>query len=120
MERHCLVVKWDYHYDKEGTWSSTDEGEIRYLLQPNTYFPLPNIEKKKAELLSVEKVEDSIRVELKVEYQTVMVYSAGEPVTVYVSNSYSVCGDSVYESLRLIFSVEPNDASDTSTKSQGS
>ena len=30
MDKHLLVMKWDYKYDKESTWFDEDSGENQY------------------------------------------------------------------------------------------
>ena len=32
MDKHLLVMKWDYKYDKESTWFDEDHGENEYFL----------------------------------------------------------------------------------------
>ena len=41
MEKHLLVMKWDYEYDKESTWFDEDSGEERYELTEGAEYPLP-------------------------------------------------------------------------------
>lgn len=106
MDKHCLVVKWDYHYDKESTWFDDDHGEERYLLQENTCFPVPRIEKKKVEIQTVTEQNGNISVTLYTDYQTLTVKSDGVPVQATVSYDYMAAGDSVTVSSALTFSIE--------------
>lgn len=105
MDRHCLIMKWDYDYDKEGTWFDHDSGEQRYALTPNTVFSLPHMDRKKLEIVSVHTQGERTGVELRVDGYPRTVYSDAESVSVHVSYDYMASGDSVATSLHLLFSV---------------
>ena len=105
INMYCLLIKWDYEYDKEGTWFDTDSGEERYELLDGADYPLPHI-RKKLTVREITQDGDTIRAELYADHQTATVCSGGDPVILHVSDSYSVCGDSVHQSLSLKITVE--------------
>ena len=41
MDKHLLVMKWDYKYDKESTWFDEDSGENQYELIEGASYKLP-------------------------------------------------------------------------------
>ena len=47
MDHYRLIAKWDYTYDKEGTWFHKESGENVYALVEGVSYLLPNIGKKK-------------------------------------------------------------------------
>ena len=106
MDNRLLVMKWDYEYDKEGTWFDQDKGEERFDLKEGSAYPLPHISKKNVEVRAVTQEGDTVKAELYVDYRTVTVSDDGVPVVAHASNSYSVCGDSVSQSLVLTFTIE--------------
>ena len=106
MQEYVLLVKWDYTYDKESTWYDTDAGEERYALQEGASYPLPHIRKKSLDIRSLTQVGEGVCAEIYTDYQTVRVCSDRAPVTVHVSDSYSVAGDSVHQSLCLAIQIE--------------
>lgn len=106
MDKYCLKMKWDYTYDKEGTWFDNDSGHEIYDLSEGAAYPLPHISEKCVEIQSVSIDGDTVRAELYVDHHTVEVLNDGNTVTAYASDSYSVAGDSVDQSLTLIFTIE--------------
>jgi len=112
MDTFCLVMKWDYEYDKEGTWFDHENGVERYVLKEAVSHPLPHISNKSVDILSVSKCGETVCVELYVDHHSFTVSSAGEPVPAHASYSYSVCGDSVFQSLSLLFSLEKRSGND--------
>jgi len=106
MDEYCLIMKWDYEYDKESTWYDEDSGEERYELAEGARYPLPHEDSIKVVIESVAKDGDTVKAEVYVDHHTVTVVSGGEPVVTHASNSYSVAGDSVHESWSLVFSIE--------------
>ena len=106
MDKYLLVMKWEYEYDKEGTWFNEDSGEKRFELKEGASYPLPHEDKIKVEIRSFTKEGDGVKAEVYVDCHTVTVVSGGDPVISHASNSYSVCGDSVHESWCLSFTVE--------------
>ena len=112
MSEYCLVVKWTYEYDKEGTWFDTDCGEERYPLIEGATYPLPHFRKKGLEIRELRKNEDSVTAELFVDHRTITLCGVGNPITAHASDSYSVCGDSVHQSLCLHMTIQNNEQSD--------
>ena len=106
MEAYCLIMKWDYEYDKEGCWFDKDSGENRYELTEGKSYPLPYIDKKKIEIRSVTNCEDTVKAEVYVDYHTVTICSDGEPAVAHASHSYTAAGDCVHQSLCLTFTIE--------------
>ena len=102
----CLVMQWDYEYDKEGTWLDHDCGEEIYELKEGISYPLPHISKKTIDVLSVTKDGDIIQAELHVDHHRLTVLSVGDPVTAHASYDYSAGGDSVSQSLSLKLTIE--------------
>ena len=105
MEKHLLVMKWSYEYDKESTWFDEDSGEKRYELTEGAQYPLPHEDSIKVVIKSVVKDGDTVTADVYVDHHTVTVASDKEPVIAHASNSYSVVGDSVHESWSLCFSI---------------
>lgn len=103
---YCLVMKWDYTYDKESTWFDKESGKETYDLTEGASYPLPHIRKKCMEIRSVTTQGDSVCAEIYLDYHTVTVSNDGEPVIAYASDSYSVAGDSVHQSLTVSFTIE--------------
>ncbi len=106
MDKRCLIMKWDYEYDKEGTWFDEDSGEERYELNVGAVYTLPHIDSKSLEVRSVTKSSDVIKAQLYVDHKIYSVYSDGEPVVAHAFDDYMVAGDSVSQSLKLIFSIQ--------------
>lgn len=106
MEKCILSMKWSYEYDKEGTWFDTDSGEEEYEIFEGESFPLPHISKKCLNVESVRREGETLLVEIYVDSHTVTVKNDGKEVTASVSDSYSVAGDSVHQSLDLSFSIK--------------
>lgn len=106
IKEYCLTVKWSYEYNKEGTWFDDDSGEERYALTEGACYPLPHINKKSLCIRKVNNSNDTVRAELYVDYKTVTLCGVGKPQTVHVSDSYSVCGDCVSQSLCLNITIE--------------
>lgn len=109
MENHYLIMKWSYHYDKEGTWFDDDKGMCGYALQPMTHFTLPHMERKRVEILEVVQEGERITATLKAAYDTFTVKNDGVEVTKHESDSYSAAGDSVHQSIAMTFTIEPKD-----------
>ena len=106
MNKHFLLMKWDYEYDKEGTWFDEDSGEKQYELISGAEYPLPHENSIKVEIRSLTQEGDLINAEIYVDHHILTVTSGNEPIIAHASNSYSVCGDSVHESWTLQFSIE--------------
>ena len=106
MKQYCLIMKWDYEYDKEGTWFDNDSGKECYELIEGAIYPLPHISRKSVEIHSLQTDGDALRAEIWVDSKTVTLESTGESITTFAHDSYSVCGDSVHQSLSLSFSIE--------------
>lgn len=109
MERYFLVMKWSYHYDKEGTWFDSDEGTYGYELRGDTHFVLPHIEKKAVEMRKVTQEGDVITAYLQLGLDTFTVKNDGVEVQKHVSDSYSAGGDSVHQSIAMTFTIEPKE-----------
>ena len=103
---YFLTVAWQYEYDKESTWFDTDEGEETYSLTEGASYPLPHIKNKSLEIKRITCEGEIVRAEICVDYETVVVCNDGEPVIAHASDSYSVCGDSVHQSLILKLSIK--------------
>ena len=106
MENFCLIMKWDYNYDKESTWFDEDSGKETYELTEGASYPLPHIRNKSLEISSVTVERELVKAEIYVDHATVTVCSDGKPVVAHASDSYSVAGDSVHQSLKLSFTLE--------------
>ena len=106
MKQYNLIMKWDYDYDKEGTWFDEDQGVVSYILQENTHFVLPHSIKKRVEVRKVAVIDGVATAEIYVDYSTYIVTSGAEPVVAHASESYSVAGDCVDKSWVLEFSIE--------------
>ena len=106
MDKHLLIMKWDYKYDKEGTWFDHDEGEGEYDLSEGASYPLPHISDKSIEIRSVIRSENLIRAEIYVDHRTYTVDNSGEPVVAYADDDYTVAGDSVSQTLCMKLSVK--------------
>lgn len=105
MSKQYLVMKWDYEYDKESTWYDEASGVEYFELIEGACYPLPKENSKKIEIKSIQNEDDLIKVEVYVDYHTVMVISGQETIA-HASNSYSVCGDSVHESWCLTLYID--------------
>ena len=101
MDKHLLVMKWDYKYDKESTWFDEDHGENEYELIEGASYKLPNISDKIFEIRSVTAEGDLIKAELYVDHETYTVCNNGESVVAYAHDDYMVAGDSVSQTLRM-------------------
>ncbi|MBQ8688811.1 MAG: hypothetical protein IJ515_00400 [Clostridia bacterium] len=106
MSEKCLVMKWDYEYDKEGYWFDNDSGEERYELKAGASYTLPHISSKSLEIRSVTVDGGTVTAEVYVDYHTVTVSSDGEPVAAHASYSYTAAGDSVSQSMSMKLSIE--------------
>ena len=105
MEKYCLLIEWNYRYDKEGTWTDHYTGSNRYDLVENNSFTLPEMMRKHFEILSVSSDDGEIRAELNIDGKQLTVSSSEAPVSAYVSHDYSVCGDCVSTSLSMNISI---------------
>ena len=99
-------MKWDYDYNKESTWFDEDHGEEKYELTQGAAYPLPHISKKRLEICSVTTDGDLIKAEIYVDHNTHIVCNSGEPVVGYAHDSYSVAGDSVWQTLCMNFTIK--------------
>ena len=106
MKDYRLKMQWQYEYDKEGTWFSNAEGEESYPLCAGNEFPLPHIDVKNLEIRSVIAEGDTVTAEVYVDHAVYTVRSGEPPVTAHASHNYSVCGDSVWESMVLTLTIE--------------
>lgn len=106
MVKYCLKMKWEYTYDKEGTWFDRDSGQETYDLVEGADYPLPHIREKCIEIESVSIEGDTVCVGLCVDHHTVNVLNDGNPVAANASDSYCVAGDCVDQSLSLTFTIE--------------
>ena len=106
MSEYCLAVNWSYEYDKEGTWFDRESGTVSYPLTAGASYPLPHISKKSLDIRKVEICGDEVAVELSVDRRTVSVNGIGVAAKAYVSDSYSVAGDCVDQSLSLEITIE--------------
>lgn len=104
MKKHCLLIKWDYKYDKESTWFDEDSGEDRYELVPSTH-DLPKMMRKRFDILRVEETEGKITAELIIDGVPVTLSEGDEPYKKHVSYDYSVCGDCVSTDLYMNISI---------------
>ena len=101
MDKRLLVMKWDYDYNKEGTWFDEEHGEEEYELTANAAYPLPHLRGKCLEIRSVTKEDGIIKAEIYADYETHTVTYGAKPTVAYAHDSYSVAGDSVSQSLRM-------------------
>ena len=106
MDAYCLVMNWDYEYDKEGTWFDHESGKEVYELKEGASYSLPHIWRKSLEIRSVVTEGDTVKAEIYVDYHTVTVSNDGQPVVTNASYSYSAAGDSVSQSLALTLTIE--------------
>ena len=100
MDKHLLVMKWDYKYDKESTWFDEDSGENEYDLVEGASYKLPHISDKSLEIRSVTAEGDLVKAKIYVD-QTYTVCNNGESVVAYAHDDYMVAGDSVSQTLRM-------------------
>ena len=106
MDKHILVMKWDYDYNKESTWFDEDHGEEQYELTEGATHPLPHIRTKSLEICSITVEGDFVKAEICVDHKTYTVCNDGEPVMGYAHDDYMVAGDSVSQTLYLKFTVK--------------
>ena len=104
MDKHLLVMKWDYKYDKESTWFDEDSGEEQYELKEGASYTLPHISDKSLEIRSVTAEGDLVKAKIYVD-QTYTVCNNGESVIAYAYDDYMVAGDSVSQTLCMKFTV---------------
>ena len=97
----CLIMKWDYKYDKESTWFDEDHGENEYELIEDASYKLPHISDKSLEIRSVMAEGDIVKAEIYVDYATYTVCNSGELTVAYAHDDYMVAGDSVSKTLRM-------------------
>ena len=97
----CLIMKWDYKYDKESTWFDEDHGENEYELIEGASYKLPHISDKSLEIRSVMAEGDVVKAEIYVDHATYTVCNSGEPTVAYAHDDYMVAGDSVSQTLRM-------------------
>ena len=97
----CLIMKWDYKYDKESTWFDEDSGENEYELIEGVSYKLPQISDKNLEIRSVTAEGDVVKAEIFVDHETYIVCNNGESVVAFAHDDYMVAGDSVSQTLRM-------------------
>ena len=102
----ALVMKWEYTYDKEGTWFDNDSGTETYDLVQGASYILPHLSKKSLEIVSVTKEADTIKATIYVDYSTVEVSSDSDGTEAHASYSYCVAGDCVFQSLKMLLTIE--------------
>ena len=102
----CLIMKWDYKYDKESTWFDEDSGENQYELIQGASYKLPYISNKSLEIRSVTAEGDLIKAEIYVDHKTYIVCNSSEPVVSYAHDDYMVAGDSVSQTLCMRFTIK--------------
>ena len=101
MDKHLLVMKWDYKYDKESTWFDEDSGENQYDLIEGASYKLPHISDKCLEIRSVTVDGDTVKAEIYVDHEAYTVCNSGEWVVAFAHDDYMVAGDSVSQTLRM-------------------
>ena len=106
MDKHLLVMKWDYKYDKESTWFDEDSGENEYELIEGASYKLPHISDKKLEIRSVAAEGDFVKSEIYVDHETHTVSNSGESVVAFAYDDYMVSGDSVSQTRRMELTVK--------------
>ncbi len=106
MEKHYLIMKWNYDYNKENTWFDEDSGLEQYELIKGAKYPLPHINRKHIEILSVDLKEDSLKAEIYVDYNTYILSNKGGSVVGYAHDDYSVAGDTVSQTLCMSFTIK--------------
>lgn len=106
MNKHYLVMKWDYTYNKESTWFDEDSGEELYELKEGASYALPHIKEKSLEIRSVTIEGELIKAEIYADYNTHTVRNSDEPVVGYAHHDYSVAGDSVSQTLCMRFTIQ--------------
>ncbi|MBQ8861296.1 MAG: hypothetical protein IJ021_00980 [Clostridia bacterium] len=104
-----LAVKWNYEYDKEGTWFDNDSGEDLYALEKGASYPLPRIWEESLEIRSLSVKGGVTCAEIYVDHSTVTVLGDGKPAMAHASDSYSVAGDCVDQSLDMSITIENNE-----------
>ena len=102
----CLIMKWDYEYNKESAWFDNDSGECQYELVEGASYRLPEISKKSLEIHSVIYEGDLIKAEIYVDHKTYTVRNNGESVVAYAHDDYMAGGDSVSQTLRMELTVK--------------
>ena len=105
MDKHFLIMKWDYKYDKESTWFDEDSGENEYELIEGASYKLPHISDKSLEIHSVTVEGGLIKAEIYADHETHTVCNNGEAVVGYAHDDYMVAGDSVSQTLRMEFTI---------------
>lgn len=103
MEQYLLHMMWHYTYDKEGTWYDNEDGESTFPLVEGASYPLPNMERKRLEVLSVTETPEGVSCEVYVDHSRVIVTAS--PTAAYAAYDYSVCGDSVHTSLSMKLAI---------------
>ena len=106
MDKHLLVMKWDYKYDKESTWFDEDSGENQYELIEGASYKLPHISDKSLEIRSLVAEGDIIKAEIYVDHETYTVCNNSEPTVAFAYDDYMVAGDSVSQTLRMELTIK--------------
>lgn len=101
-----LVMKWDYTYDKEGTWYDEDTGEEQYDLVERDEHALPHIRNKSLNIRSITVDDNIVKVEIYVDSKTYVVLNNGQSVCGCVYDNYMVAGDYVSQTLQLTFTIK--------------
>ena len=102
----CLIMKWDYKYDKESTWFDEDHGENEYELIEDASYKLPHISNKSLEIRSVAIEGALVKAEIYVDHETYTVCNSGECVVAFAYDDYMVAGDSVSQTLRMELTIK--------------
>ena len=106
MDKHLLVMKWDYKYDKESTWFDEDSGENQYELIEGASYKLPHISDKSLEIRSLVTEGDIVKAEIYVDHETYTVCNNSEPTVAFAHDDSTVAGDSVSQTLRMEFAIK--------------
>ena len=106
MDKHLLVMQWDYKYDKESTWFDEDSDENQYDLVEGASYKLPHISDKSIEIRSVVSEGDTVKAEIHVDHETYTIGNNGESVVAFAYDDYMVAGDSVSQTLRMELTIK--------------
>ena len=106
MDKHLLVMQWDYKYDKESTWFDEDHGENQYELKEGASYTLPHIKEESLEIRSVTAEGDLVTAKIYVDHERYTVCNNGESVVAFAYDDYMVAGDSVSRTLRMELTIK--------------
>ena len=104
-EQYYLLISWQYEYDKEGTWTDEDAGEMKCPLLAGEELVFHHIPKKPMRILTVEEKDGQVVATLARDTTTFTLTSDGEAVKHAIHDSYMVCGDFVTQDLYLTLSI---------------